>query len=140
MRPDEEPRLRPRPSERFAAAEHRLDLRAAADALRAEPHPARAGHRQQALYRRGPVTIALFAFEEGAELTDHAASGLVTIHALAGELAVRTDNEIHALPAGTMLVLAPGVRHSVRAARPSEMLLSVHRETPGEGTSPRSGA
>lgn len=81
---------------------------------------------------RGPVTMAVFAFDANAELADHQANGLVTIHCLDGALSVRTPEHAYELVPNGIVVLAPGVRHSVRAANvASAMLLSVCREGAG---------
>jgi quercetin dioxygenase-like cupin family protein len=122
-------RLRPHPDARFAGAEHVLDLARSAETLRGEPHRATRGHRQTALFARDPVTMALFTFDAGAELDEHVANGLVTIHLIEGELTVRTAENTHALGPNHVVVLDPGVRHSVHATRPSTMLLTVHRQT-----------
>lgn len=120
-------RLRPHPQERFGAPAQVLDLPHSAQELRSEPHPAVDGHRQIALFRRGPVTLVHFVFEPGGILPEHGAEGVVTIHALAGRLVVVADDEAHTLGPGQVLALAPGVPHTVRAEVASEMLLTVHR-------------
>jgi quercetin dioxygenase-like cupin family protein len=123
---EKEERLRQHPDERFAGQAHVFDLSRALNDLRAESHPARHGHRQVTIFHRGPVTKALFAFEPGGELADHAAKGLVTIHALEGRLKVQAADEAYNLNPGMMVVLSPNVRHSVRADEASAMLLTVH--------------
>jgi quercetin dioxygenase-like cupin family protein len=125
---DPNARLRPPPAERFAGQEHKLDLDAALERLRAEPHAANSGHRQVTVFHRGHVRIVLFAFEAGGRLPEHAAPGLVTIHALRGALRVRTAEADHAIGAGQMVVLDTGVRHDVEASEESDMLLTVHFE------------
>ena len=119
-------RLRTHPAERFSGASHAFDLSAAVRGLRAEPASGTRGHRQITLYRRGAVTQVLFAFDAGGVLADHAAKGLVTIHVLEGRLSVRAEGRAHDLPAGSLLVLDPEVRHDVRADGPAAMLLTVH--------------
>jgi quercetin dioxygenase-like cupin family protein len=121
-------RLRPHPSERFSGDSHVFDLSGALRELRAEAHPAHGGHRQVTIFHRAPVTQVLFSFEPGGELADHAANGLVTIHTVEGHLTVQAAGQPHELGAGMMIVLSPGVRHSVRAGETSAMLLTVHLE------------
>jgi quercetin dioxygenase-like cupin family protein len=113
------------PRERFAGAEHVFNLHQIAARLRDEREPVRDGHRQMTLYHAPPVTLILFDFEKGALLADHEADAQVTILALTGLLEVSTQSQAHRLPAGSLLVLAPRVRHDVLAAERSQMLLTV---------------
>lgn len=122
---EDQQRLRPHPVGRFAGESHFFDLNRALEQLRAESHAAASGHRQVTIFHRAPVAQVLFAFEAGGEMADHAANGLVTIQALEGRLSVQVGDETHQLDGGMMLVLAPTVRHSVRAEQASAMLLTV---------------
>jgi quercetin dioxygenase-like cupin family protein len=120
-------RLRPHPTERFAGESHVLDLGALLASLRAEDHPARDGHRQIVVFRRGRVTQVLFAFDAHGALDTHSTNGLVTIHVLEGVLTVDAEGSDHDLSAGHVLVLDAGVPHAVRAGEaPGAMLLTVH--------------
>jgi len=123
-------RLRRPPAERFAGPEHVFNLPAMASTLGREDHPAADGHRQITLFHEGDLALVLFDFEAGGVLAGHEADGFVTIHTLAGELEVSTPEAIHQLPAGSLLVLAPGVRHDVNARVASQMLLTVHLVRP----------
>jgi quercetin dioxygenase-like cupin family protein len=123
-------RLRRPPSERFAGSEHVFNLAAVAGTLWGEDHPAAAGHRQMTLFHEGDLSLVLFDFEAGGTLADHVADGYVTIHTVAGELQVSTPEVTHQLPAGSLLVLAPGVRHDVTARVASQMLLTVYLVRP----------
>lgn len=119
-------RLRPHPAGRFAGESHLYDLGSALQTLRSETHAAQKGHRQVTIFHRAPVAKVLFAFDSGGELADHAANGLVTIHALEGRFHVKAAEQTHELKAGNVLVLDSGVRHSVRAEKAGAMLLTVH--------------
>ena len=121
-------RLRPAPVERFAGEIHVFDLNEALQKLRAEAHAAESGHQQITIFHRPPVAKVLFAFESGGELADHAANGLVTIHALEGHLMVQAAEQTHELEAGMIVILSPNVHHSVRAEQVSAMLLTVYME------------
>lgn len=118
-------RLRPPPSERFAGPEHRIELMAALEALRAEHHDSTERHRQISLFHKGPLRIVLFAFEAGAGLPAHRAPGFVVIHTLRGRIAVKTMNASHDLPTGQFVVLDPEVVHDVTAVESSDMLLTI---------------
>ena len=123
-------RLRPHPSDRFAGAEHVLGIPAELRALRAEAWPAVNGHRQIALMHQGPVRLVLFAFEAGGHMNQHAAPGWVTIHALRGDLSVRTPDALHEVREGELLSLAPDVLHDVEAITEADMLLGIYPESP----------
>lgn len=125
MSPSE--RLRTHPEERLSAPVQLIDLAGTAAALRAEPHPAVAGHRQIAVYRHGPVTLVSVVFEAHGIMKEHQAEGVVTIHALSGHLSVVVEDEAYDLTAGLLLAVAPNISHTVRALAPSEMLLTVHK-------------
>jgi quercetin dioxygenase-like cupin family protein len=120
-------RLRPHPEDRLAAPVQVVDLASAAAELRAEAHPAVAGHRQIAVVRHGPVTIIQFVFDAGGLLKQHRADGVVTIHVLEGRLKVIVEEEVQEIGRDELLALAPGVMHSVEALIPTDMLLTVHR-------------
>jgi quercetin dioxygenase-like cupin family protein len=132
---DAEERVRPAPRERFAGVEHLFDLVAESEKLRSEPGGARNGHRQITLFRGGGVSLVLFDFEADGWLRDHAADGYVTVSVLSGELHMTTAAGEYDMPAGSLLVLSPGVRHDVRALGPSRMLLTV-RLDPAEDDRP----
>ena len=123
-----ENRLRPHPEVRFAGDTHVFDLNAALQKLRAEAHDGQSGHRQMTLSHRAPVAQILFAFEPQGELADHAAAGLVTIQVLEGQITAQAEGQDHELGANMLIILAPHVRHSVRATEKSALLLMVHLE------------
>jgi quercetin dioxygenase-like cupin family protein len=119
-------RERQDPEDRFAGAAHLYDLGASAQGLREEEQAARHGHRQVTLVHDDGITVVLFDFEAGGELPNHAADGLVMVQVIAGRIDVATREETHSMPAGSLLVLAAGIRHDVIAREPSQMLLTVH--------------
>ena len=123
-----EERLRPRPLDRFASAEHLLDLTESLRVLRTESRATANGHRQIALMHEGPVRLVLFAFEAHGRLPQHSAPGWVTIHVLRGVLHVRTSDALHVLRGGTLLSLAPSVLHDVEAQEESDFLLGIYPE------------
>jgi quercetin dioxygenase-like cupin family protein len=118
-------RLRPHPEVRFHPPQIQFDIERVAAKLLAEPLPANRLHRQETLYRHGSLTLALFLFEQGASLPQHTADGVVTVQVLQGRLKMSAEGKDHDLPAGSVLVLAPGVRHDVQAVEASRMLLTV---------------
>lgn len=118
-------RLRQAPAERFATDHLVFDLHAEIAALRAEPSSPRHGHRQKTLYKHAGRTVALFVMDAGAVLPEHAAGGTVTVQTIEGTIDMTASGETCTLPAGTMLAMAPGVRHDVRATVAAAFLLQV---------------
>ena len=119
-------RERQDPEERLAGDAHLYDLGASAQGLREESQAARHGHRQVTLVHHDGITVVLFDFEAGGELPSHVADGLVMIQVIAGRIDVATPENTHAMAAGSLLVLAAGVRHDLIAREPSAVLLTVH--------------
>lgn len=118
-------RLRPHPIGRFSPSQQMFDLKKSLEVLRGEAHEGAHGHRQMTIFHHAPVAMVLFSFEANGELADHAANGLVSIQALEGRLTVSAEEQTHELESGMMVVLQANVRHSVRAATASAMLLTV---------------
>jgi quercetin dioxygenase-like cupin family protein len=116
------------PAERFADDVIAFDLVSELEKLLQEDNPGQRGHRQVALYKQGHATIALFHFDPGGSLPEHHAPGTVFIQCLTGEIRVSVSGEPKPLRRGGLLVLAPGVRHDVRATEASTMLLTVCME------------
>lgn len=125
MKRDERSTERTPPSERFAPDALQFDLTSAALQLAAEHDKGQSGHRQVALYKHEKTTIALFRFEKGGEMPPHKAPGTVIIQVLEGDLTLDVEGNEHALVAGGLLVLAPGVLHNVKAEAVTLMLLTV---------------
>ncbi len=111
--------------ERFANAEHLIDLDEASRLLNEEDAQKTNGHRQIALHKTSHTTIAHFIFDSGGGLPRHRAHGAVVIHALEGCLRITTPETNYTLSAGQLLVLAPDVPHDVIAEVASRMLLTV---------------
>lgn len=120
------PRLRPHPDERFHVPQLDFDLHQVAAALRAEAAKGNSGHRQETLYHRGGMTVALFLFAAHAQMRQHRAKGVVVIQVCRGHLRISAEGKVHELAAGRLLILAPNVEHDVVAQEETEMLLTVY--------------
>ena len=88
-------RIRQHPEERFHPPQLQLDLGEIAAKLLAEPLPETRNHRQETLYRHGPLTVALFVFDRGASMPQHVAEGVVTVQVLQGRLKMSAEGQIH---------------------------------------------
>ncbi|WP_029144763.1 cupin domain-containing protein [Microbacterium luticocti] len=71
--------------------------------------------------------VVVFAFDAGAELTEHTAPGPIVVQALSGCLAFSAEGRTHELRPGSLLHLDARIPHSVRALEPSKMLLTLIR-------------
>jgi quercetin dioxygenase-like cupin family protein len=120
-------RLREHPVARGIGDSQTLDIAAALELLRAEEHPAVHGHRQVTLFHRPPLTLVLFAFDADGLLPEHVAQRMVSIQVIDGSLTVQAAGVDHVLEAQQILLLDAAVAHSVRAGRPSAMLLTVYQ-------------
>lgn len=121
-RPGGRPRIPPR--ERFAGTERLFNLEKAFAELPGESTP-RQGHMQKALYRLGPTTTAIFAFETGGEIDQHSVDGESIIHVLSGRMSIRTAQSKRELGPNDLMMLDPGVPHDVKALEPTRMLMTV---------------
>jgi quercetin dioxygenase-like cupin family protein len=110
--------------ERFAGTEHALDLTTAFIELEAEAHETRDGHRQITVFHRENVTLVAFAFEDGGQMREHSAKGLVTIQVLSGHIEVQTASQNHNLMPGQLVIMQPNIQHSVLSHGKSRMLLT----------------
>jgi quercetin dioxygenase-like cupin family protein len=125
----ESSRLRVPPRERFAGDEHFFDL---AEAFARLPRESTGEHGVigKALYKHGACTTAIFAFEQGASMRRHEVEGEAILQVLTGRLHVGTDGEGgerrgHELAPDQVLLLAPGVKHDIRALEPTRALMHV---------------
>ena len=129
--PNTEGRLRTHPEERFAATEDQIDLRDAVNRLEREAS-GQNGHKQVALFRGGPLTVALYALEARAALDEHVVDGPVVLHVLEGAINVRADRGAnHLVQSGQLLRLAPKVAHRIEAEKPARFLMTVGLQGPG---------
>jgi quercetin dioxygenase-like cupin family protein len=77
------------------------------------------------VHTAGTMTLTLFGFDAGQELTEHTSSRAAIIEILDGEAEVVLDGEVHALAAGAWIAMPAGMRHAIRATRPMRMALTL---------------
>lgn len=116
-------RQRVPPRDRFAGTERIFNLDKAFAELPGES-TVRQGHMQKALYRLGPTTTAIFAFDKGGGIDQHTMEGEAILHVLSGRLSVRTSKIGHELKTNDLLLLDPGVAHDIKALEPTRMLMT----------------
>lgn len=78
------------------------------------------------------VSLTLFAFDKGEEISTHESKGDALVHVLEGEGTFTVDGKAHAVKAGEALVMPAGKPHAVFASDAFKMLLTVvfPREVP----------
>ena len=71
------------------------------------------------------VSLTLFAFDKGEEISAHASTGDAMVVALDGEGEITIGGEPHTLKQGETIVMPAGVPHAVFAKEPFKMFLVV---------------
>lgn len=77
------------------------------------------------LQQNAAVSITLFAFDEGEEISTHAAGGDALVVCLDGQGRITVDGEPHTLTAGDCIIMPAGHPHAVFAEKRFKMLLTV---------------
>lgn len=77
------------------------------------------------LVQNAAVSITLFAFDTGEEISAHESKGDALVTILDGSGVITIDNKEYALTAGQSIVMPAGIPHAVRTASPFKMLLVV---------------
>ena len=71
------------------------------------------------------VSITLFSFAQGEEISTHSSEGDAMVQVLEGEGLFTVDGTEHTVRAGQVLVMPAGKPHAVYAPRNFKMLLTV---------------
>lgn len=82
------------------------------------------------------VRFVLFFFAAGQELSEHTAALPAIIHILTGEARLELGGETKDAHPGSLVYMAPGLRHAVYAQTPVVMLLQLIK-IPRTGEEPR---
>jgi quercetin dioxygenase-like cupin family protein len=105
-----------------------LDLPAVLGSMKQEETWRTARRNAMTLVKQPILRIVLVALQAGAEIGAHETEGSVTVHAIEGRLTVRVDADEYPLSAGQLLILRPGLRHSLHAHEESAFLLTLTAE------------
>jgi quercetin dioxygenase-like cupin family protein len=79
------------------------------------------------IYRDEIINVTVFGFDAGEELTEHRAARPAVVQVLVGRLRFNVDGEEIDAGPGSWLHMAPGTPHSLVAAEPTVMLLTLLR-------------
>ncbi len=77
------------------------------------------------LVQNKAVSITLFAFDGGEEISTHESSGDALVYVLDGKAQLAIGGREHIATAGQTIVMPAGVPHAVAAPEPFKMLLVV---------------
>lgn len=105
-----------------------LDLPAILGNMKNEATWRTAKRNAMTLVKQPILRVVLVALQAGAEIGAHQTEGPITVQAMEGRLAIHVDAEQFVLSAGQLLVLAPGLRHTMRAQEDSAFLLTLTAE------------
>lgn len=72
-----------------------------------------------------PVSITLFAFAEGEEISSHSSGGDAMVYLLDGKAEITIGEEKFTLKKGETIVMPAGIPHALAAAERFKMLLIV---------------
>lgn len=92
---------------------------------RYEPGTSKSGRRAETLIKTDDLRVVLVTMQADAMLQEHLSPGTITIQALTGRFAVGVGDDEMLVDAGSLLTLAAGVSHSVRATEPGAFLLTI---------------
>jgi quercetin dioxygenase-like cupin family protein len=93
------------------------------DDLAAEAPETRRGIHSQTLSDADGVTLVLFSFAPGEELSEHTSARPAIVHVVSGEGEASAGDERFGAGPGTWFRMPPGMPHSIRARTPLVMAL-----------------
>ncbi len=77
------------------------------------------------LVQNKAVSITLFAFDKGEEISSHESKGDALVYVLDGCASVTIGGKVYTLNAGQTIVMPAGIPHAVEAPAPFKMQLVV---------------
>jgi len=77
------------------------------------------------LVQNKALSITLFAFDKGEEISTHASHGDALVYVLDGEARITIGKNTHRVQAGQSIVMPANIPHAVAAATAFKMLLVV---------------
>lgn len=95
--------------------------------LRAEVQVPEGGILSRTVYEDERVTLVMFAFDAGQELSEHTSARAALIEILDGEAHVVLDGAESDVRAGAWIAMPPEMRHAIRATTPLVMALTLLR-------------
>ncbi len=96
--------------------------------LRSEVQIPSGGILSRTLYEDERVSLVIFAFDAGEELSEHTSAFAAQIQILEGTADLVLGEEAMSAAAGAWIAMPPGMRHAIRATTPLVMILTLLRE------------
>ena len=72
-------------------------------------------------------SVTLFSFDAGQQLSDHTAPFDALLQVVEGEMELSVEGKVNVVKAGEAFVIPNGARHSVSAAKPFKMIITMIR-------------
>jgi quercetin dioxygenase-like cupin family protein len=105
-----------------------LDLAAILGSMKQEPTWRTKRRNAMTLVKQPIFRVVLVALQSGAEIGAHETEGPITVQGIEGQLAIRVAADEFVLGAGQLLILRPGLRHTIHAQGDSAFLLTLAAE------------
>jgi quercetin dioxygenase-like cupin family protein len=102
-----------------------VDMAIELEALRASDSYRAADHAAKTIAKQPGVNVVLIALKPGGQLHEHHANGAITVQGIDGHVEFTVGGTPVALTCGRLLVVPPGVAHSVRGMNESAFLLTI---------------
>lgn len=72
-------------------------------------------------------SVTLFSFDTGQQLSEHTAPFDALLQVVEGEMELSVEGKVNVVKAGEAFVIPNGARHSVSAAKPFKMIITMIR-------------
>ena len=72
-------------------------------------------------------SVTLFSFDTGQQLSEHTAPFDALLQVVEGEMELSVEGKVNVVKAGQAFVIPNGARHSVSAAKPFKMIITMIR-------------
>ena len=72
-------------------------------------------------------SVTLFSFDAGQQLSEHTAPFDALLQVVEGEMELSVEGKVNVVKAGEAFVIPNGARHSVSAAKPFKMIITMIR-------------
>lgn len=77
------------------------------------------------LVQNSAVSITLFAFDAGEEISSHSSGGDAMLTVMDGSAKITIGDQVYSVNAGETIVMPAGIPHAVAAEKQFKMLLTV---------------